>query len=74
MLQLSRYKFEKDLEFDAKDASSLLFTSYGEEKKRVHRKMLHARKVTSGAQREGRASPVTGIVYLNFTFICTSLS
>ena len=29
-------EIQKDLEFDAKDASSLLFTSYGEEKKRVH--------------------------------------
>ena len=52
-------KTQEDLEFDAKDASSFLFTQYGEVKKCVHRKMLHARKTTSGAECEGHTSLVT---------------
>ena len=65
-------EIQKDLEFDAKDASSLLFTSY-EEKKRVHQKMLHARKTTSGTEREGHASPVTDGLSVTFYLVLADL-
>ena len=64
-------EIQKDLEFDARRIITFIYIVWWRE--HVHRKMLHARKTTSGAKREGRASPVTDGLSVTFYLVLTDL-